>query len=126
MQIDRLIARKEFSVNFKVVSKGLGQLAVKRLAGPFWVRRRWLNKTQWLDKEHMQQIQLKLLKRIVAHSYNTVPYYRKLMDKYGIRPDSIKRLDDIKLFPVLTKTDVLKAKGAGGPRITVSMRAKLA
>jgi len=79
------------------------------LAGPFLVRRKWLNKTQWLDKENLQQIQLKLLKRIVAHSYNTVPYYRELMDKYGIREDSIRELDDIKQFPVLTKTDVLKA-----------------
>ena len=96
-------------MSIKVLTNGAKNLLVKRIVGPFAIRRNWLNKTQWLNKDELRQIQLKHLKKIVSHSYNTVPYYRKLMDQQGIIPSMIKTLDDIKLFPVLTKTDVLNA-----------------
>lgn len=96
-------------MNPKVIADGLVTLLVKRFAGPFWLRRRQLERTQWFNKQELQDLQLKLLKRIVSHSYNTVPYYRKLMNESGIHVEDIKTLDDVKLFPVLTKTDVLKA-----------------
>ncbi len=57
----------------------------------------------------MDKLQLKLLKRLITHSYNTVPYYRKLMDQHHIKSEGIKRLEDIKQFPILTKNDVLLA-----------------
>jgi len=67
-------------MKFKVVSKGATNLIVKRFSGPFWIRRRWLNRTQWLGVRELKEIQLKLLKRLVRHCYSTVPYYRRLMD----------------------------------------------
>lgn len=97
-------------MNFEMLSHGLSHLMVKRVLSPFWIRRRWLEKTQWLGQDQLRQIQLKLLKRIVTHSYNTVPFYKKLMAEHKITPEDIKTLDDIKLFPVLTKAEVLKAK----------------
>ena len=97
-------------MKFKVVSKGAANLIIKRYSGPFWIRRRWLNRTQWLSASELKKIQLKLLKRLVRHCYNTVPYYRWLMDERGISPESIKTLDDIKRFPILYKKDVLAAE----------------
>jgi phenylacetate-CoA ligase len=97
-------------MKFKVVSKGVVNLIIKRYSGPFWIRRRWLNRTQWLRARELEKIQLKLLKRLVRHCYNTVPYYRWLMDERGISPESIKTLDDIKRFPILYKKDVLAAE----------------
>jgi phenylacetate-CoA ligase len=82
---------------------------LKRYIGPFWQRRQWLAKTQWFSEQELSKLQLKLLKRLVLHSYNTVPYYRKLMEQRGINAESIKTLEDIKLFPILTKKDVLLA-----------------
>ncbi|MFC1676101.1 phenylacetate--CoA ligase family protein [Planctomycetota bacterium] len=96
-------------MSIKVLTSGAKNLLVKRIASPFLIRRRWLDKTQWLDKDKLSQIQLDRLKRIVSHSYNTVPYYRKLMDQYGIIPSMIKTPNDIKLFPILTKNDILDA-----------------
>ena len=96
-------------MNFKVMAKGAANLIVKRFAGPFGTRWKWLKKTQWLTASELQEIQLKLLKKLVRHCYKTVPYYRKLMDERGIRVDGVKTLDDIKQFPVLTKKDVLQA-----------------
>jgi len=97
-------------MNCKVAAGGVWTLVVKRFAGPFWIRRRQLAKTQWLEKDKLEQLQLKLLKRIVRHSYYTVPYYKRTMDKLCISPDSIRRLDDIKRFPIISKNDVLQAE----------------
>ena len=84
-------------------------LLAKRFSGPFWLRRRWLAGTQWLEKEKLRQMQLRCVKRLIAHSCETVPYYKKLMREYGLSADRIKTLDDLKSFPILSKKDVLKA-----------------
>lgn len=96
-------------MNFKIASKGAANLIIKRFSGPFWVRRRWLNRTQWLSCSELKDIQLKLLVRMVRHCYATVPYYRRLMDERGITVESIKTSDAIKQFPILHKKDVLAA-----------------
>ncbi len=97
------------TVNFKVIANGFSNLLVKRIVGPFWLRRRQLAKTQWFDKLELQELQLKLLMRLIKHCYRTVPFYRNLMDDRGIKVGDIKTLNDIKKFPILKKKDVLKA-----------------
>ncbi len=37
-----------------------------------------------------------------------IPYYKNIFNAYGVSSDSYKSLDDIKLFPVLTKNDIKK------------------
>jgi phenylacetate-CoA ligase len=96
-------------MNFGVLAKGAAHLIVKRYVGPFWIRRQWLKKTQWMNESELKEIQLKLLKKLVHHCYDTVPYYKTLMDQRGISVDSIKVLEDISLFPILTKNDVICA-----------------
>jgi phenylacetate-CoA ligase len=68
-----------------------------------------LEKTQWLSEQELQQLQLKLLKKLIHHCYTTVPYYKNLMDKRGIREADIETTEDIKLFPIINKEDVLQA-----------------
>lgn len=87
----------------------MSQFVAKRLLGPFLIRRRQLEETQWLDKDKLRELQLKLLKRIISHSYDTVEFYRNLMQKQGLTKDFLKTLDDIKYLPVTTKQDVLAA-----------------
>jgi len=96
-------------MSIKAIANGAAHLLVKRYAGPFWLRRRWLNKTQWLNRSELQKIQLKLLRRLVRHCYTSVPYYRRLMDERGISVDSIRTLEDIKKFPIINKKKVLEA-----------------
>lgn len=96
-------------MNAKIIANGFATLLVKRFAGPFWLRRRWLEKTQWLSRQELQALKLKLLRRLTLHCYHTVPYYQKSMHDHGIKVEDIKTLDDIKKFPILTKKDVLKA-----------------
>lgn len=96
-------------MNLKVLLRGSAHLFIKRYTGSFWIRRSWLNKTQWFSASELEEIQLKLLQRLVRHCYSTVPYYRRLMHERGIRVESIRTLKDIKQFPILSKKDVLRA-----------------
>ncbi len=96
-------------MNLKILAKGAASLLVKRFTASFWIRRRWLNKTQWLAKNQLQGIQLDLLQRVVKHCYQYVPYYRNLMDERGIKVKDVKTLEDIHSFPILTKNDIWKA-----------------
>ena len=103
-------------MNLKVIKDGAAHLFVKRCLSPFWYRRRWLQKTQWLSKERLTRIQLRLLRKIVEHSYYKVPFYGELMDDLGIKPDDITHLEDIDVFPILKKSDVLKSQESFVPR----------
>jgi phenylacetate-CoA ligase len=50
--------------------------------------------------------QLSVLRDILCYSYNTVPYYKDLFNKYGFNP-RIKDLVELKKLPVLTKDIVI-------------------
>jgi phenylacetate-CoA ligase len=100
-------------VRFKDITatlNGARACLLKRHVGPFRRRRQWLAKTQWLNAEQLNKLQLDLLRRIVTHSYETVPYYREMMTKLGFRPGDIQSLEDVQRFPILRKSDV-KAAG---------------
>ena len=45
--------------------------------------------------------------RLVEHAYGTVPYYRDLMDGYGLRPSDIRTVADLSKMPILRKEDVV-------------------
>ncbi len=96
-------------MDLHVVANGFVSMLVRRYAGPFWILRRRLAKTQWWDRQALEDLQLQLLRRLVRHCYETVPYYQRLMRERGITPESIKALEDIRRFPILTKQEVLKA-----------------
>jgi phenylacetate-CoA ligase len=96
-------------MNLKPMVDGAAHLIVKRYASPFWIRRRWLNRTQWLSYPELQEVQLGRLKKLIRHCYDTVPYYRQVMDDRGIRADDVKSLQDIEKFPIINKKEVLKA-----------------
>ena len=51
----------------------------------------------------LETLRTEKLRRLVAHAYAKVPYYRLLMDKTGIRPEEIKGLDDLSRIPITTK-----------------------
>lgn len=95
--------------NLRLSHKGLFTLIAKRFMGPFWYRRQQLNKTQWYSKEKLDYLQLELLKKIINHAYNTVPYYFKLFNSRNLKPNNIKTLTDIQKIPILRKKDIRNA-----------------
>lgn len=46
------------------------------------------------------------LQKIVRHCYETVPYYKRTFDEYGIDFESIRNLDDLHKLPIITKQTV--------------------
>jgi len=95
-------------VDLKISAKGASNLVIKRFMGPFWKYRRWLDKSQWFYEEQFQNIQAKLLRQLISHCYETVPFYRQFMNKHSIKPADIRKSEDLNLFPVLTKKMYLK------------------
>lgn len=62
---------------------------------------------QWKTSGQLIAMQERALRKLVAHAYARVPYYRSLFDSAGMRPDSISSLDDLQNIPILTKDIVL-------------------
>jgi phenylacetate-CoA ligase len=51
----------------------------------------------------MEEYRNAKLRRLVAYCYETVPYYRRVMDEGNVRPEEIGRAEDLEKMPVLTK-----------------------
>jgi len=62
-----------------------------------------LQKNQWRSPEAIKQIQKKKLKKLVKHAYQNVPYYRELFDSLKIKPQDIRKLEDLYLIPLTSK-----------------------
>lgn len=48
--------------------------------------------------------------QLIQHAYQNVPHYRRVMDDYGISPESVHSLEDVERFPILTK-DIVRSVG---------------
>lgn len=62
-----------------------------------------IKKRDLMSIEELRQLQWAKLKKLVEHCYKNVPYYNKMFDDMGIRPNDIKSLEDFSHLPVLTK-----------------------
>ena len=67
-----------------------------------------LLKTQWLKPNEIREIQNKKLVALIKHAYETVPFYKKIMDDRGLKPMDIQTVDDLWKFPILTK-EIIRA-----------------
>ena len=66
----------------------------------------YLNKTQWLAAEQLQEIQNAKLAALLKHAYKNVPYYRRAFDELHLKPEDIKTPEDLALLPVLGKQTI--------------------
>ncbi|MGD9511896.1 MAG: hypothetical protein AB7I59_25600 [Geminicoccaceae bacterium] len=60
----------------------------------------------WRSCHELRAYQEGRLRRLVAHAYGRVPYYRDLFDRHGLRPDDIRSVDDLSVVPVSGKADL--------------------
>lgn len=76
-----------------------------KLRGRDAVRERlaWLQNNEQLSPQALDELQAEKLAGLVAHCYDTVPYYRHLMQERGLAPDDITRPSDLHKLPVLTR-----------------------
>ena len=68
----------------------------------------WLKTVEFMDRTELDEIQFHRLQLLIRHAYFNVPYYKSIMHVSGIFPESIKSLNDLQKFPLLSKDDVRK------------------
>ncbi len=73
------------------------------------MERYYQEKIETASRDEIVSIQNEKIVRQVKHVYENVKYYRDLMDKKGVKPEDIKSIDDIKLLPFLSKSDLREA-----------------
>ncbi len=109
--------RLRYTLRYKYY--GLSNWVVKRAIGPFRAQRRLLDKTQWWSAAELQDYQWQRFQAILRHAYATVPFYRRLLDEHGIRPEQIQSLADVGRLPIVTKEHV---RTAGPDLISTAFR----
>ncbi|MFV9690852.1 MAG: phenylacetate--CoA ligase family protein [Desulfobacteria bacterium] len=67
---------------------------------------RELNLSEFGSADELESASNRKLRKLISEAYNNVSYYRKLMDGNGISIGDVRTLEDLKLFPIITKQDV--------------------
>lgn len=85
-----------------------------------------VTKTQWLDQQGLDRLQLARLQGVVNHAIQTVPYYRQVAQQLGLSPGFLKSVSDLQQLPLLTKKIVFEqgsamiSEKARGPRFSAN------
>lgn len=80
----------------------------KRLGKVFWDIYNFLQESQWWSKEKLEEYQMRELEKLLKHSYENVPYYRRVFDEKGLKSKDIQDFNDLKKLPYLTKDEFKK------------------
>jgi len=83
---------------------------------PFSVRMRaqyrntlnFLHESERWPKERLQEYQYLQLKKLLEHAYNNVPYYNRIFNERGLKPQDIKSAQDMEKLPLLDKQIIKK------------------
>ena len=82
--------------------------------------RRDMERTQWLNAEELEQLQLQRLREFLVDIGKHVPYYRQLFAALDIKPDRITSLSGLQQLPLMGKPEIransenMKAENAVG------------
>ncbi len=66
----------------------------------------WREDVECLAPADLKELQSGHLKKLIPYIYNNCPVYKKKLDAAGVKPDSIKSIDDIRRLPFTTKEDM--------------------
>lgn len=78
----------------------------ERYRGDFGEFQRFLKESQWYSAAQLRAYQDEQLTKLVAYSYRHVPYYRRVMDERGLKPQDIASADDLVKLPLLTRQNI--------------------
>lgn len=80
-----------------------------RLRGQRMIRRlRELERAQWWEPERIRRRRDALLSEVVETAAREVPFYRDWLAGAGVRPEDVRRPEDLRRFPPVTK-EMLRA-----------------
>ena len=69
--------------------------------------RRMISNKVFITKTELQKEQFDKIKKILVHSYNNVPYFKRLFDNNNINLTTINSLKDFKRIPITLKNDIV-------------------
>lgn len=67
-----------------------------------------LQETQWFSPKLLEDYQFGKLHSILTHAFETVPYYREIMQSRGLSPQSFRQPEDLKKLPLLQRRTLLQ------------------
>ncbi|MBW3664312.1 MAG: AMP-binding protein [Actinobacteria bacterium] len=75
----------------------------------------FLPRVELLDREEIEALQTRKLRRQVERLYATNRFYRERWDRAGVTPDDIRTREDVRRLPFTTKQDYLADQEAHAP-----------
>ncbi|MFN7924010.1 MAG: hypothetical protein U0Q16_28165 [Bryobacteraceae bacterium] len=66
-------------------------------------RLKFLEKAQWWSPEEIARHRAHSLASLARTAYDEVPFYHELMDSAGVKPEDIRRPEDLRRLPAVTK-----------------------
>lgn len=90
-------------------------LLIRHVLYPLWAaknrsaRLRYLDefeKSQYWPTQVIAKQQWRMFKTVVAHAYETCPYYREKFRRAGFAPDDLRSREDIDSVPTITKEEI--------------------
>lgn len=60
----------------------------------------------YVGRERLVAFQNKRLRRLIDHAYRHVPYYRRLFDRHGLKPEDIRSIEDLATVPITSRSDL--------------------
>jgi phenylacetate-CoA ligase len=75
----------------------------RRKTFAYW---RALEQTQWLAPAALQQLQFTALQSLIAHAFNSCPYYKAAWQLHGLAPTSLKSPSDFAAWPIVDRNTV--------------------
>jgi phenylacetate-CoA ligase len=67
--------------------------------------------SQWWPAERHAANQLASLRSLFAHAWSTCPYYHREWQSRGLSPESLTSLNDLSMFPLLTREAIREHRG---------------
>src|SRR5262249_54422952 len=63
----------------------------------------WNPKTETLPREDLQRLQAKKLRALVERAYANSPFHRRMLDAAKVKPERIRKIEDLKRIPFTTR-----------------------
>ncbi|MDO8676414.1 MAG: hypothetical protein Q7K16_02055 [Candidatus Azambacteria bacterium] len=109
-----ILTEKNFTLSINSVSQipllpnGKRKLLISSIASRLYseISDNFLYKSQFWPLEKLQKFQLEKVQKLIEDAYDFVPFYRFWFDSHGISPENIGNIDDIKLIPPVSKTEL--------------------
>ena len=67
----------------------------------------FLEHNQGLSRRDLEAMQQEKLAELLEHAWRTVPYYRRIFDQRGLRPQDIQSTSDLAKLPLLNRASLL-------------------